>query len=295
MRHGTCLVCGVEFSYEYEGGRLRRYCDAHKKPAYPYSGPAEVFVRSCLTCGVSFTSNQPKQVSCSRKCWRARRPPRAQQHRRVVGFRSCLCCGRLFCVKATTGSKNQKYCSRPCASSRSRPCASLCPQIPSRAPLKQCVWCGVSSKNNTCSDECAASWKRFVHPKWLNFKRIYWKTCPWCKSLHYTTRKNGRSSCTVECAEMVVEALGTDGKWSWITRDRRWSIYARDRETCQICGDHVPMQYAGTAHMLAPTLDHIVPRSMGGTHDDDNLRLAHFICNSLRGDRVHEQLSFSVA
>ncbi|RTL65918.1 MAG: hypothetical protein EKK42_20445 [Pseudonocardiaceae bacterium] len=30
------------------------------------------------------------------------------------------------------------------------------------------------------------------------------------------------------------------------------------------------------------SLDHIVPQSCGGTHDENNLRTAHHICNSLR-------------
>jgi 5-methylcytosine-specific restriction endonuclease McrA len=32
-----------------------------------------------------------------------------------------------------------------------------------------------------------------------------------------------------------------------------------------------------------PSLDHILPRSLGGTHDSSNLRTAHLHCNSMRG------------
>jgi 5-methylcytosine-specific restriction endonuclease McrA len=69
---------------------------------------------------------------------------------------------------------------------------------------------------------------------------------------------------------------------TWISADRRRAIYARDEGICGICGDAVEM-LLGTNEDMAPSLDHIIPRSLGGTNDDDNLRLAHRLCNSRRG------------
>jgi hypothetical protein len=42
----------------------------------------------------------------------------------------------------------------------------------------------------------------------------------------------------------------------------------------------------GTPHrkLLAASRDHIVPRSVGGSDEPDNLLLAHCICNAIRGD-----------
>ncbi len=37
-------------------------------------------------------------------------------------------------------------------------------------------------------------------------------------------------------------------------------------------------------------MDHIIPVSKGGAHTRQNLRLAHFLCNSKRGDRESGQL-----
>lgn len=65
----------------------------------------------------------------------------------------------------------------------------------------------------------------------------------------------------------------------------RQAIYERDNWTCQIC--HEPVD--PDVHYLepmAPTLDHIEPQSWAliPDHSASNLRLAHRICNLLRGN-----------
>jgi 5-methylcytosine-specific restriction endonuclease McrA len=38
-------------------------------------------------------------------------------------------------------------------------------------------------------------------------------------------------------------------------------------------------------HLKVPTIDHIVPLADGGDDVKVNVQLAHFICNSIKGDR----------
>ncbi len=52
-------------------------------------------------------------------------------------------------------------------------------------------------------------------------------------------------------------------------------IYIRDRGICYLCGQIVPRNQL--------SLDHIIPLSKGGTHEPDNVALAHFSCNSSKG------------
>ncbi|KAM3091219.1 HNH endonuclease [Phormidesmis sp. 146-35] len=68
--------------------------------------------------------------------------------------------------------------------------------------------------------------------------------------------------------------------------ERRWKIppvgrrelFRRDNHTCQYCGT--------TKHL---TIDHVIPRSKGGTHTWDNVVAACERCNSAKGDRLlHE-------
>jgi 5-methylcytosine-specific restriction endonuclease McrA len=55
----------------------------------------------------------------------------------------------------------------------------------------------------------------------------------------------------------------------------RREVFRRDNHTCQYCGN--------TKHL---TLDHVLPRSKGGTHTWDNVVAACEKCNSTKGDRL---------
>lgn len=63
-------------------------------------------------------------------------------------------------------------------------------------------------------------------------------------------------------------------------------LYDRDYGICQLCnclveprGDFKPYDPE------QPSVDHIVPLSLGGTHSLDNLQLAHLRCNLSKGNR----------
>lgn len=67
-------------------------------------------------------------------------------------------------------------------------------------------------------------------------------------------------------------ALGHNGSTSrW--RKIRERIVLRDGGICQMCG------------MEGDSVDHIIPRSQGGTDDDFNLQLLCRLCNSVKGGR----------
>lgn len=57
----------------------------------------------------------------------------------------------------------------------------------------------------------------------------------------------------------------------------------RDGGKCGICGGDVPAD-AVYPHPLTGTIDHVVPLSKGGLHSYRNVQLAHFSCNSQKGD-----------
>jgi hypothetical protein len=61
----------------------------------------------------------------------------------------------------------------------------------------------------------------------------------------------------------------------------------RDGPRCWLCGNDVdPCAPAGSRE--AGSVDHVVPRARGGGSEDENLRLAHRVCNSRRGSRLPE-------
>ncbi len=70
---------------------------------------------------------------------------------------------------------------------------------------------------------------------------------------------------------------GTERIWKVPPVNRR-EVLRRDHHKCQYCGNH--------KHL---TLDHVIPRSKGGSHTWDNVVIACNSCNSRKGDRTPQQ------
>lgn len=54
---------------------------------------------------------------------------------------------------------------------------------------------------------------------------------------------------------------------------------------CSICGNAVDLALSRKDSVFCASIDHIVPRSRGGSDHPDNLALAHFWCNAVKSDR----------
>lgn len=69
-------------------------------------------------------------------------------------------------------------------------------------------------------------------------------------------------------------------------------LFIRDNGKCHICGsvcdwsDHSTKNNHFAAGKAYPTIDHVVPLSKGGQHSWQNVKLAHFGCNSAKGDKL---------
>lgn len=73
---------------------------------------------------------------------------------------------------------------------------------------------------------------------------------------------------------------------NWIRKDKRLAIYLRDGMACCYCGSVLE-------DGITLTLEHIQPRSEGGTNHESNLVTACRKCNSSRGNR--DQAAFCEA
>lgn len=62
----------------------------------------------------------------------------------------------------------------------------------------------------------------------------------------------------------------------------RRGVFARDDYTCQYCGDK------------ADSIDHVIPRSRGGTHTWENVVAACRACNSKKRDRLPSEMGFKL-
>ena len=122
------------------------------------------------------------------------------------------------------------------------------------------------------------------------------RKCPWCGKTFKPYRK-GLKYCTAECGQRANDNIKKDRrirKRRTVIVDRGITLeklYQRDNGVCAICGglcdwnDHERRE-DGTfiVKNYYPSIDHIQPLSMGGVHSWENVRLAHFICNSVRGN-----------
>ena len=74
-----------------------------------------------------------------------------------------------------------------------------------------------------------------------------------------------------------IEAM-TPPHGKYIPAKLRKAIYERDGYTCFYCGKHVEQMAKGEL-----TLDHFIPRALGGPNTLDNLFTACKSCNSRKG------------
>ena len=84
----------------------------------------------------------------------------------------------------------------------------------------------------------------------------------------------------------IIRLLGYDRLPRQDVKLNRRNIYARDHSMCQYCGKKFPTQEL--------SLDHVVPRSLGGKTTWDNLVCACVYCNAKKGGRTPVQASMKL-
>lgn len=139
-----------------------------------------------------------------------------------------------------------------------------------------CVHCGSSlaiqrDGSRWCSGRCKARDYRQA-PKEIR--------CPWCQEFFVPY---GRSrACSEECRKER-DRVRLLKAHTGISVEQ---LYLRDNGICGICNEHVPNN-VDINHPQAPTRDHIIPISRGGTELNDNIQLAHRICNNKKHTKVY--------
>ena len=110
-------------------------------------------------------------------------------------------------------------------------------------------------------------------------------------------KANGAGS-PVTCSELCQKRRNQSKKKRRGAEYPHWSVVAKHYNSmnCWICGDITDAKdYLKGEHFTAgpnyPSVDHIVPVSNGGLGEISNLRVAHMICNSLRGTTPAELVS----
>lgn len=163
--------------------------------------------------------------------------------------------------------------------------------------------CGVSfvgsrSKMHYCGAECrrlgnaakaAARWREYAESR-PEFKE--WD-CGWCGSkVKVRSSLQGGKKYHDDCAVKARRARNRikTVKRQGVRSDARITheeVAERDNFTCHLCGELVDMSLPRTSRFGA-TLDHVIPVSKGGVDSLDNLKLAHWVCNIRKSDKILE-------
>lgn len=113
----------------------------------------------------------------------------------------------------------------------------------------------------------------------------YSACCPMCDTW-FVTDNPKYQYCTARCGRKATkDRRRALERAAYVAPVSRPQVYARDGWTCQLCQRPVPRTEV-VPHPQAPTLDHIIPLSRGGTHEPANVQLAHYLCNSIKSDGV---------
>lgn len=184
----------------------------------------------------------------------------------------CGACGAVY-----MGRRGQTFCSQSCNATsqdmRAKAIRGGRARIEASrvARTRTCKTCG--------QDFQTTGWPIFCSPLCSYLDR----NDPSCEVVRSTCRACGRTILWHSARSYCSTACNRNRPQRW--RKHALQVHERDQWTCQLCGTPTLREWV-RGDMRSPTLDHIVPRSLGGSDDIANLRTAHWLCNSIRGNQA---------
>lgn len=231
-----------------------------------------------------------------------------QPNRHKKKLIACIQCGKETLKHSGGGRKYGQTCSEECRVEfgkkyRAEHVATVC-RLPAdhwalwygkasvwpRYGWRSCAQCGnqfaaSSALSKYCSKRCLWTWHdRNNGVRSAEEIAAELRSCARCDG-PYNSPYIQRAHCSDLCRELDRKDRGVDLYHGWISQAERTMLYERDNYTCWMCNKVCDTDVDPQKHGDAPTLDHLVPRSRGGTHEHSNLRTACRDCNSRRGDR----------
>lgn len=208
------------------------------------------------------------------------------------GTRYCRCevCSQAFRIKPSWAVRRNKTCSKKCRDelrarnrvTKPKPHRTVSVRL-SKRPIAR----------DFMVDSCGVCEEVGIHVPGRSLQDVECCECGTKFSPVLTKRK---VYCSKLCMNRGGRRLRKARERGAVKTERvfRKRVFKRDKWRCQICGDKVDRSVRPD-HPLAPTIDHIHPLSLGGTHTYDNVRTAHYGCNSSRGNRDQFQMRMPVA
>ena len=228
-------------------------------------------------------------------------------HSRTQIGKNCHGCGKEF----VTDRAVTNYCSRSCASNnrpsavqnrRAKALASKQVEYSRIQVCERCTACylPVNTASKYCSDECrhyhSLTRSMMSYLRRITVKTVD-KTCRQCRNNYQRSYKTGATNslfCSQRCCVKFAKHLRNRRLRAGVCeRYSSVEVFQRDAYVCHICGEPTdPTQKF--PHPLYPTVDHVRPLAKGGTDTLDNVKCAHFICNSYKSDSYQDDSSSTV-
>jgi hypothetical protein len=258
----TCSKAGCGLAVKARGLCRSHYAELQRQGALetaPLSRPPVVAAapprEPCRGCGADLAGLSRGRRYCSDDC-----KPRCTEsgcNRKVVGRGLC-----------STHLKQSN------AGMELRPLADRV----TRAPDEPCDWCeepvGADSTASYCSLLCRKLGRRHMDAATAG-------ECAQCGShIDYLAPANGTSQRLTPVSKRLCDECRHRSASLYMSAD---AVRQRDGDNCHLCGLLVPPT-ARKPHPLSAEVDHILPIARGGTHDPENLALAHRNCNIVKGD-----------
>lgn len=166
----------------------------------------------------------------------------------------------------------------------------ICPGCGSDKPISD-----YSKSDGGRCKPCAAAlrreWRR-SNPELVTRRPKFPTVCDNCGAVFDGDKRRNRY-CSADC----FTAYKNKANWKHVQKRRARlkgvlievfdssEIYERDDWTCLLCSEQIE-SWRRAPDPLAPSIDHIVPISRGGTHERANVQAAHLGCNSRKGARI---------
>lgn len=331
MSERTCIVCarvcppkknsGPKPKADYCGAACRAWARCNPGKTRP---PQED--RRCLHCGVPIGNLGGRARFCGVLCGNLHRGTCKTDGSAATTCERCGCIfegrsGRVVCAECK-GKQRRRTCD-DCGRWYSTKKGLICDACSRRkhAPKVPCEWCAapfpympVLGGTRFCSNACRATasafagqstpvpWKRCRCERWFIARPITTPTCgrPECVREHKRQQmRDAYARNPTPFAHRIMGLYGEATRRLDIPKASMWRqhlvayLRSRDGDACGICAGAMRFDLPSgpRGDDRAPSIDHVVPRSRGGSDDLANLRLAHWGCNRQRGNRGgNEQL-----
>ncbi len=265
-RHGTCIQCGKPLV-----GSRRKFCSQECASRYEHIKEGKTqnhgeLVKTCVVCGKEFTTWQSNKITCSDECktYNNNHRKNSKERNRKAYLKKNPNARKLEDIMIEAKAKKQRM-------------------EEERARL-QAEKAKVLAENRAKKEAEKQARKEY----WQNYHEA--RICANCGKT-FVSNFPTKKYCSDKCANHYRKVKR---RYKTITVDKNISIEGvalRDKNVCQLCGQLVDWDDYEVIDSVVicgnnyPSIDHIIPISLGGVHAWDNVQLAHRVCNSCKSNR----------